>query len=420
VVASVGRLSARTYKAGLTTLANAGVSVARAVVSFLTIALLIRYLGRESYGLAVTITGIAAWLAVAQGGIGQSLKNQMIRQPEAAGTLFANAFATLVAIALVVGLALTAAAPWLPWKAILNDPGFDQPLLIVFSLWIVLGTAVLSLVRAAYSARQAEFRLAPAMLTGVLAAFVLVIAGVKLGWSMTAVVSASLMANLLGLGAGLFLMPRQLGIQLEWPQRLYRAGLWFFVIEVCTILIFEADLFLVNLLLGQAQAASFALHLQLFVYVETAIALVISPWWAAFGDAWKSDEREWLRSIVGRLAAVTGLLGGCGVGLMMAIGRPLMNLWSHGKVEWNPLLAMLIGVNVVIQGVAGVYAAALGSLGIARDPARVVVFQAILNICVCLWLIRRFGVVGGAAGSLGTYALTSGLYLPWKARRVIT
>jgi O-antigen/teichoic acid export membrane protein len=236
---------------------------------------------------------------------------------------------------------------------------------------------------------------------------------------MAAVVSASLASNGIGLTAGLFLIPRKVGIRVAWPRSLYRAGLWFFVIEACTVLIFEADLFLVNLLLGQGQAASFALHLQLFVYLETGIGLVVSPWWAAFGDAWAAGDRAWLRAGVSRLAAATGLLGGCGVGLVMSVGRPLMNLWSHGTVQWNPPLALLIGVNVSIQGVAGVYATALGSLGIARDPARIVVFQAILNVCVCLWLIRRFGVIGGAMGSLGTYALTSGIYLPWKVRRTI-
>lgn len=418
VLAPFVTASSRARKAGLTTLANAGVSAARALASFLTVGLLIRYLGRESYGLAATVTGMAAWLAVAQSGIGQSLKNEIIRRPESAGASFADAFSTLAGIAIVTGLVLTAAVPWLPWKAILNDPDFNQTRLIVFSLWIVLGTAALSLVRAAYGARQAEFRLAPALLLGVLASLGLVLAGVSRGWGMAAVVSAALAANSIGLGVGLCLMPRQVGIRLAWPRRLYRAGLWFFVIEVCTILIFEADLFLVNLFLGQAQAALFSLHLQLFVYVETGIALLVSPWWAAFGDASQAGERAWLRSRIGRLAAATALLGGCGLALAMAAGRPLMKLWSHGAVEWNPWLALLMGASVVVQGVAAVYATALGSLGIAREPARIVIAQAILNVCVCVWLIRRFGVIGGAAGSLGTYALTSGIYLPWKVGRV--
>ena len=101
----------------------------------------------------------------------------------------------------------------------------------------------------------------------------------------------------------------------------------------------------------------------------------------------------------------------------MAIGQPLMRLWTHGAVEWNPLLALLIGLLVTAQGIGGVYAMALGALGIARDPARIVIVQAALNVCVCVWLIRRFGLIGGASGSLATYALTSGLYLPWKLRQ---
>ncbi len=412
-------LSARTQQAGLTTLANAGVSVARALVSFLSVGMLVRYLGRESYGLAATVTGMAGWLAVAQGGIGQSMKNDLIRRPDEARETFADAFGTLAALALGIGFVFSAAVPWLPWERILNAPGFDQQALIVASVWIVLGTAVLSLVRAAYGARQQEFRLAPALLAGVLASFAGVVTGVDFGWSATLVVSASVAASGIGLAAGLVQMPRHLGIRLALPGRLYRAGLWFFVIEACTILIFEADLFLVNLLRGQAEAAAYSLHLQLFLYVETGIGLVVAPWWAAFGDAWASGDHVWLRAGIDRLASATALLGGCGVGLLMAVGKPLMNLWSHGNVEWNPLLALLMGASVVVQGVTGVYATALGALGIARDPARIVIAQAILNVCVCIWAIRRFGVTGAALGSLATYTLTSGIYLPWKLRREI-
>jgi len=357
---------------------------------------------------------MASWLAIAQGGIGQSLRNDIIRKPESAGALLSGAFAFLLIIVLTAGGLLTATVRFLPWKMLLNDPAFHQLPLIVVSLWIVLLTALFSLVRAVYSALQCEFKLVPAMLGGVLISFGLVVFGIHRGWSTTAVISASLIANLAGLTLGLFRIP----VKLTWPDRLYRAGLWFFVIEACTVLIFEADIFLVNLLLGPSQAAVFALHAQLFVYVQAGIALLVSPYWAAFGDAWNAGESRWLSTGVSRLVTATAILSCAGAGVLFAVGGPLMNRWSHGQVEWNPFLGFLIGINVVIQGVTGVYATVLGALGIARDPARIVVLQALLNIGVCIWSIRRFGVIGAALGSLVTYTLTSGLYLPFKVRQV--
>jgi O-antigen/teichoic acid export membrane protein len=203
------------------------------------------------------------------------------------------------------------------------------------------------------------------------------------------------------------------------PERFYSAGFWFFLIEACTILIFQADVFLVNLLLGQSKATIFALHFQLFLYVQTAVALIVSPYWAAFGEAWHADDRRWVKIGVRRLTLATGLISACALISLLIVGRPLMAWWSHGQIEWNPLLAVLIGVNTIIQNVTGVYATALGAFGIAREPARVIVVQALLNIGLCLWLIRRYGIIGGAVGSLATYALASGCYLPWKFRQVI-
>jgi O-antigen/teichoic acid export membrane protein len=423
-------------RASLTTLLNGSLSVVRALISFFTVSLLIRYLGKETYGLCLTITGIAYWLSATQGGLGQSLKNEMIRlrsegraQDEMASILFSSAFVLLGAGALGVGLILTFAVQYLPWAAILNYPAFDQDPaylhLVIASIWIVLFTLPLSLVRATYSAFQLEYRLAPYLLAGLLTTFAFIAFGTWQRIGMVKVVSASLAANLLGLGAGLGAMAKALGVQPAWghvnPRLLWNlasAGVWFFAIEIFSVVIFQADVFLVNLLRGQAQTTTFALHGQLFIYVQTAVTLLVAPYWSAFGEAWQNRDHQWLHRSVHRLALVTAGISVGGVTLLLAGGAALMARWSHGQVQWNPLLAGLIAANMVVQAVTGVYSTALGSAGIVREQAMVVGVQALFNAAACYVLIGRYGVAGGALASLGTFALTSGLYLPWKFTRV--
>jgi Na+-driven multidrug efflux pump len=90
----------------------------------------------------------------------------------------------------------------------------------------------------------------------------------------------------------------------------------------------------------------------------------------------------------------------------------------HEQVQWKPLLAGFIGINMVVQAVTGVYSTALGSAGIVREQAIVVGMQALLNAAACYVLIGRYGVTGGAFASMATFALTSGVYLPWKFTRI--
>ena len=423
-------------RASLTTLLNGSLSAARALASFFTVSLLICYLGKETYGLCLTITGIAYWLSATQGGLGQSLKNEMIRlraagqeKDELASILFSSAFLLLGVGALAVALILTVAVHYLPWAAILNYPAFDRnPAwlhLIIASTWIVLLTLPLSLVRATYSAFQLEYRLAPWLLAGLLTTFAFIIFGTSHGLGLVKVVAASLAANLIGLAAGLGSMAKTLGVRPAWRRvnpRLLRnlagAGVWFFAIEICSVVIFQADVFLVNLLRGQAQTTTFALHGQLFVYVQTAVTLLVSPYWPAFGEAWQNREHDWLHRSVHRLALVTAGISVGGVSVLLTAGSTLMNRWSHGQVQWNPLLAGLIGINMVVQAVTGVYSTALGSAGIVREQAIVVGVQALFNAVACYFLIGRYGVTGGAFASMATFALTSALYLPWKFTRV--
>ena len=311
--------------------------------------MLIRYLGKETYGLCLTITGMANWLSSTQGGLGQSLKNELIRsratgeeQDETASVLFSSAFLLLGAGALALALILTFGVRYLPWAAILNYPAFDKDpayfRLIVASVWIVLFTLPFSLVRATYSAFQMEYRLAPYLLGGLLTTFDFIAFGTWQGIGMVKVVSPSLAANLIGLAAGLSSMGKALGIRPSWgrvhPKLLWKlttAGAWFFAIEIFAVAVFQADVFLVNLLRGQAQTATFALHGQLFIYVQTAVTLLVSPYWPAFGEAWRNREHEWLHRSVNRLALVTAGISSGGVAVLMTGGQYLMVGGAMGR-----------------------------------------------------------------------------------------
>ena len=434
-------VSLRVRRASMTTLMNGSLAATRSLISIFTIAILVRYLGKESYGLCLTITGMVNWLGLTQGGLGQSLKNELIHTQIALGDaggeacegnvaatrLFSTAFVFLVILMTGTGLVLTLIAGVLPWPLILNYPDFYQDPrylhLILTSLWIILITIPFSMVRAAYSAFQLEYKLSPYLIFGLFAGLLFFLIAIRTNAGQTVAITSPLIANLVGLIVGAAFMPRALGVRLRWSlvqfsvlRGLYRAGVWFLIMEASWVLIVQADIFLVNLILGSGYATVFALHAQMFSYAQAAVLLLITPYWSAIGDAWRKGERAWLRSWVRRLAAASVGVTACWLAAMQLAGRPLMERWSHGQVEWNPLLALAIGANVLVQSVTGVYSTALGSLGIARDQGRMMVLQAILNVMVCYLLIRRLGVIGAALGSFITYSLTSAWYIPFRLR----
>jgi O-antigen/teichoic acid export membrane protein len=280
---------ARVRHASLTTLLNALLSGARFAISLLTVSMLIRYLGGASYGLCLTITAMAGWLAVTQAGLGQTFRNETIRlraiglEDRVAG-LFSSAFALLLGAALLAGALLTAIAHFIPWSVVLNYPAFDRDprylWLILASLWMVLLTVPFGIVRAAYSAFQMEFKLAAPLLAGLSISFALVAVGIHRNWGLVAVVSASLAAAPAGLAFGMAFMPGLLSTGFSWRaidlntlRCLRGPSVWFLIVEISAIFIFQADIFLVNLILGPARAAAYGLHLQLFFYVQSAAFL---------------------------------------------------------------------------------------------------------------------------------------------------
>jgi O-antigen/teichoic acid export membrane protein len=427
-------LPARVRRASLTSLLNALLAAVRFAVSMMTVSLLIRYLGRTAYGLCITITAMAGWLSVTQAGVGQSFRNEVIRlravrSADQVSLLFSSAFAFLLAIATGAGAMITASVRFIPWGAVLNYPDFGRDpryfSLILASLWIVLLSVPLSIVRGVYSAFQQEFRLAGPLLAGLVTSFSLVLVGIHRDCGLVAVVSASLAATPVGLAFGMAFMPKLISfgfsanaLDLRCLRALRGSTGWFLLIEIAAIFIFQADIFLVNLILGPARAAAYGLHFQLFFYVQSGAFLFISPYWPVLGEAWRLGEDEWFRTGVRRLTRTSALIAGCGAAALLIAGPLLMPKWSRGQVAWNLPLAVVMSANVLLQAVTGVSATALGSLGVARNPALIVIFQALLNVSACCWLTHMFGAIGCACGSLIAYAVTSGWYVPWHLRRI--
>lgn len=422
----------RIRRASLTSLANGTVALSRAVASFFVIPLLIGYLGAERYGLILTVMGIAGWLAVADGGFAISMKNMLLKtyaEGSAASeeaSIVSGAFFLSFLLAVSLGCITTILLPLLPWSSILNVTEVSAEILLFLgaSVWLVLLAIPFGIGRQIQSARQKEFESSPTALLGVAVGLGLTYLATSRDWGLIVASTAVLLGGTTCAAMNMFwiqyrdrLVSRG-SVQKQKLKELVSVGGAFWIVQLGSLLIFQSNIFIANLILGNAAAATFGLHFQLVAYLTAALTLLVGPYWSALSEAWHRRDFDWFRKIVSSLHWLTFAVAGTYSLLLIFFGDNVLQFWAKGAVKWDAALMWLLCANLVVQSVVGVSATALGALGIARETAVVVTLHAVLHVVLTVVLTRLHGLHGLAAGALISNLTTSGWYVVYKLRKL--
>ena len=136
---------------------------------------------------------------------------------------------------------------------------------------------------------------------------------------------------------------------------------------------------------------------------------------SAYGEAWESGDKAWVRQSF-RLALERALLlGGLGVALFLALGDRFIGLWTHGRLSLEPATALSISAIVTMGALLAAGQFLLTGLNRHRvasiaEIANGAAALVLVSTCVRLWGLGAVGV-GVVGAALGTSA--------WVLRREI-
>jgi O-antigen/teichoic acid export membrane protein len=128
----------------------------------------------------------------------------------------------------------------------------------------------------------------------------------------------------------------------------------------------------------------------------------------------KHVEMRRLYVYTGRLAGgVSGLLGG----LLLALGGPLIAIWTRGEVPYDP---WLIGFFVLPMLATAPSHSGVAALQYTNQPGPIALARAaytVLGLLLCALLVPEFGSPGAAAGLGVAEVLALGAFLTFVAAR---
>lgn len=409
-----------------------GISI---IVSLLLVPITINYINATQYGIWLTLSSIVAWFSFFDIGFGNGFRNRFAEAKatgdfEKAKTYLSTTYICISGIFSIAWLSFCLINNYLDWSIILNAPSslaheLSRTAFLVFTffcLQIILKTINIVLIADQKPAKAATVD----MLGQVLALLVI--------YTLTKFTNGSLyyLASAIGFSPVLILViatiwylsndykiykPSIKYFSFSFAIDILKLGSKFFFLQIAGIVIYQSTNIIITQIINPQSVTLFNIVWKYFNVAIMLSAIVFSPFWTAFTDAYKKKDYQWMKDSYSKLFKVSIILG-VFVLLLLFFSSPAYNLWV------GPNLEIPLGLSVIVAGVtissifASLHFNILNGMGKLKVQLIVVVIGVIINIPMSLLLGKKYGIIGVIIPSL-IYNFFSCLIYSYQVRLLI-
>lgn len=408
------------------------------LVGLVSLPLTKHYLGKLEYGIWVTISSTVVMLTVLDLGIANTLTNLISsayaeNDKQKAQAYFATAFWLTAAVAAT--LAVLSGVVWyqVNWGALLQltDPAIAARARAAFGISIVffLLTLPLTLANRVLSGYQqvhlANYFAMGNSVLGLLAILVTIALHGNLVLLMLAYCSAMLL-GLLGLNVWLLVLhkpwirPAPSAVSKLVARSLLGQGSLFFVIQLTTLVVFNADNLIIAHSLGAAEVTPYSIAWKLAAYASLLQSLLVPSLWPAFTEAYHKRELGWLRKAYRHLVRNSLLAVGAVAVSIGLLGRTIIRVWVGADAVPSHTLLWTMAFWAVLVSVTTNQALLLTATSRLQVAAAAAVIAASINLVLSLTLVHRMGSEGVILATVVSFGVCMAGPQAWEVRRVLS
>ena len=369
------------------------------LMSFVSVPLVVHYLGAERYGVWLTISSLLLWVALTDFGLaGNALVNVLSEASgnddrESARHYTASAFWALVTIAVVIGVVFMGLFQFIPWRAVFRvSVTSTQELKVTCALVLALFVInlPLSLLRTLYNAHQDGY-LANiwGIVGGVISLLSLIVVTRFHGGLPELVIAISGVPALVTLASAYhafvrrypWLVPAPSAVRCTCIRRLLKLGGKYMFMQLAALGIYQSQAIIITQMLGPSKVVIFVVTYKLVVLPMDLAYMGTIPFMSAFGEAKARQDWNWIKGAFKKATFASIALGIPFAAALALVAKPLILVWAGPSAVPDTYLVLWL----FIYTVAGVSLIMSGMLltGVERlEP---------LAVCITL---GAFGCVG--------------------------
>lgn len=183
-------------------------------------------------------------------------------------------------------------------------------------------------------------------------------------------------------------------------------GILFFIIQICMLIIYTTDNMLIMKYIGAEEVTTYNIISKLFQILIILECLISSPMWTLFVDAYVKKDKKWIKKAFINLNLLFLLLI-LGVIIMIYILPFVVKLWLGQELIYPKYLILFWGLFVLNRVYGDIYMIFINSTGKIKPQMYLSVLGAIINIPLTIYFIKNLNM-----GSSGAILATNICILP--------
>jgi O-antigen/teichoic acid export membrane protein len=433
----LGRSNERYRRIGLTTLSSFASRGVASLVGLVTVPLLLGHLGKEQFGLWSTITTLIAWIALFDFGIANGLVNLLSRahgrDDEAdARRHFSTALVLLSGIAVALGAGVVLGGPRVPWSSLLAVRGAIPAETVRWAVVAALGLFVagmpLSVVPQVYAAYQRAYVGNVIAIAAALVGFGAIVACVRAGAEMPALVLAfgagSVLAALAGMAHVLsrmeWLRPRLSAVSPGAARELLARSFPLFLFQLGALAVNETQAIILAHRCDLAVVADYSILMRLYALAIGVIQMSTASFLPSFREAVERGDHAWMRASFARFLQARMLLA-LGAAVVLGLGGNLLiRTWlRRSDISFSPAVWGVLAAMVLATCWASAHADLLAIMDRLWVNVALVLVNGAVTVSLTYALAPEFRVLGVVVATAFVAVALYSWALPWLARALV-
>lgn len=412
---------------------------ASVLVPLIIVPFLLRYLGKETYGVYETLSGLAVFLGLGNAGLSYGLMNFLTvcyaeRDHKKASELISTFLSASIVLLSALALIGLAAAFALPWQRLLklSDVAAAQhlPWAVALAVLGTLLTVFCGIMDAVYGAFQ---NFAAVSIWDAVSKFMATVAVMAVTYTQMGLVGAICA----GIGvpaliklAGVIDMfrfrlpeirPRRNLYRREYLRSLLVDGGLLFVLALSFGGIFQIDKLFLQVISGGVAVARFSILSRIYFLAFGMYSLSFRSLWPAFGEAIHRRDFAWIKKSLWLTIVAGAAIISVASGALLFFSSWVYHLWlgkaNNPELAPNPAIVLAFTACFLTNVWASSFSTVLNAARVLRSQCLIAGSHALLTVLLMPVMIRHWGICGAAWAPVIAALPTSAWGYPWLVRK---
>lgn len=367
------------------------------------------------FGIWSTILTILSWITMVDLGLGNGLRNELIlilaKKEYTRGKILVSTAYSLIFIIIIFALILYLLfSKFIDWSRIFNLQNNDLPMTMLVVITLSLISLFFNLIFSISNAYQKNYIFGFYNLIANIC--ILIIAFILKDYleSNHLIIFATLygLANIfVGVIASVILFSKEFidvkpnikHVHFKEGRKILYDGIGFFGLQLLTIIVFSFNNLIIIRYLGAEEVTEFQLAFRLFNIIIAISAILYSPLWSAYRDAYVRKDYIWMKRTVFK-TKISMLVFIIITILFVLFGNDILRIWIGDNIKINVDILLLTGVYSLLVIWQSVNAYLLNSLSMLKVQMLSFTIGILIGIPLSIILGVKFGTSGVLIGSI--------------------